>query len=174
MTGSSLTSATRALFEEVAVRRPKLKLDLSREVARAFVDEEVDRETFAGEVGVDDSLVSRWSSPRCKDSIGLVETVLAAGKFPTMAHRLLRWVGDRSGFEIVPIEGARPVTIPLAALVLKLSGVTVAAVDGEADGILTPEEAQRELEQWNELLRVAMPRRQQLMRVLGLMPGIRR
>jgi hypothetical protein len=157
-----------------AEHRVRLQVELAHETHLTLAHEQVDQEDLGAELAVDGSLVSRWCSTKCKDSVGLVDAILANGRWPEVAHRLLRFIGDRTGFDIVPHEGAGPAAVPLADVVVRASTLTVKAVEGEADGIIVPSEASAELEAWNELLRVAVPRRQQLMRILGRMPGDRR
>lgn len=170
----ALTAAAPGLSAEPLVRRVRLQLELAHEADRCIGAEREDNDVVGDELGVDGSVVSRYRSPRCKDSVGLVDAVLAFGRYPELTHRLLQFVGDRTGFDIVPHEGALPATIPLVQVVHRAAALTTAAVDGEADGVITDAEASRELDEWNELLRVAMPRRQQLLRILGRLPGERR
>lgn len=77
-------------------RREGLRGDVKREQRKARAEADVDQEVLADASGIDQSLISRMESRRCKDVATLPDLVawLLDDECRPVGERLLRWVAD--------------------------------------------------------------------------------
>lgn len=147
-------------------RRASLKAELSRELARARLDHQLDQSDVADAAGVDDALVNRWESTRCADTIDPTAIVLAAERSRPFALRMLRWIADRVRVDLSELNAAHE-HVQVVTIVHRFTGAMRAACNTDADGWQSVAECRNELSELDDLLTVVHARRQQLHRSIA-------